>query len=246
MLVGATRSSWNGWSGQGFLQCPSFFQPSVQAAIRHAQGVRPFNHGARLSVPCDDHVGTAIAGLLCGRGPSAILRRVRTIIIDAIQLMFGSGACAHVGEKVIEQSPSVTDRNPACSIVYVPFIARIKASGFHGTPDVILRRICLSMSQAVPFPKVTHRLEVLARRFSMQASARFDVTISQVTQAQRRVVAALATAAHKALSAGRSTNHSQNRQAVVGESNNIHVSHALHCMRWYQNGASCASAALCS
>ena len=86
--------------------------------------------------------------LLTACSPSAILRRIRAIVVDPINRVFWRGLWSHVSKKVTKRlSPSVTHSNAPTTVVAIPFLIGVSASLYHGVPRSI--QLCFATSASV-------------------------------------------------------------------------------------------------
>lgn len=128
-------------------------QSCEQAREREAVFVRPIADALSFSKGSDLAGRSAVAGLFPGRAPSAILWRVITVCVDAVQRVIRRGARPHVGEKRFKGSrPSVTDGNSSCPVILVAVHARVKASSFHCSPYAVFGAV----SQIMSAPHIAH------------------------------------------------------------------------------------------
>ena len=66
---------------------------------------------------CFQSSSRSIVSLLEPRGPAAVIRRVRTIVVDAIKRVVRRRTRAHIGEKGFETChPAIAHRNAAASV----------------------------------------------------------------------------------------------------------------------------------
>lgn len=207
---------------------PSFFKAMPECMSGNAQSLSPCNHCERHAFVSDDHIGSFISSLLHWCGPMTILWRIRTVIVDAIQLMVRRWAQAHVGKEMIEQTPSITHRDTTGSVVWIARRMGIQASGFHGTPDVILWCLCAAMSKAVAFSKMAAAFQILTRCFSVQAATRLNVAVPQITQANGCAIPTGTTASDQAFPTRCASDYSFNSKTSSSQSNQISVGCAFH------------------
>ena len=115
----------------------------------------------------------SIAALFFVRPPSAVVRLIISIIIDAIQCSV-MRSFAHVGVEIFKRHPPFADRDAARSIVLVGGHVRIEASGFHRTPDGVNGRppSAVRFSVAPPFSTAA-RFRVSARQITHQSGTCF-------------------------------------------------------------------------
>lgn len=79
-------------------------------------------------------------------GPSAIVRTIWAVVLDAIQRVAFARARPHVVDKRNERFvPTVTDGNPPGAVVSIHRVGWILAALAHGYPRVVLRRTNVSM-----------------------------------------------------------------------------------------------------
>ncbi len=75
--------------------------------------------------------------------PSAIFRRVRSIVVDAVQGHILRWTGTHIGKKgckVID--PTVADSDTSATPIGVSFMLLVEASGFHVPPDSVFGGLC--------------------------------------------------------------------------------------------------------
>ena len=79
----------------------------------------------------------AILHLLSVSGPAAIIRRVRSVVVDPFDRM----ACwswTHVMHEICEAStPAFADRYPSLAVVVIAVVIWIGAAGFHASPNEV-------------------------------------------------------------------------------------------------------------
>jgi hypothetical protein len=117
-----------------------------------------------------------VLGLLLGRSPTAIARRIWAVIVDAIQC-FAVRTIAHVGEKIAKTAwslPSIADLNAPPAIRRPKFIFGTTAPVKHGLPRTMRRRTIFPLTGVSMFrcPDTCC--------FDFMAAARFGVPFSQV------------------------------------------------------------------
>lgn len=94
----------------------------------------------------------SIEALLALCGPSAIIGRVRTVVVDAINRVCVGWFIAHVCKEGHERvTPPIADINATAAIVSEGLVAVVFAPHFHGDPSPVFRGInTLSMLAALP------------------------------------------------------------------------------------------------
>lgn len=153
-----------------FGQC-AFNAPSGVESQAHGQArfFLPVSHRARHATKRDLAIVAAIARLGCVCRPSAIVRRVGTIVINALDRMFTEASHlwsrSHIRVEVLKRlAPAVTNHDATATIVVIRRIVRVVASLNNRQPDVVLRRMPLSVG-------ATHRGGVLAAQAAATALA---------------------------------------------------------------------------
>ncbi len=119
----------------------SFYAPTVgaqsrpQRAVIHIEDARPFRH--RLGAPVERNlsVPARIVRLFYMVRPSAVLGRVRTVIVDAVDRVLLRWASPHVFEERREVvAPTVTHPYSAASIIGELVVLRVVAAVFYSLP----------------------------------------------------------------------------------------------------------------
>jgi len=88
-----------------------------------------------------------IVRLLDWRGPSAILWRIRTLHINAVNRVRFARASSHVGNKSVKRiRPSLAYINPPASVVFVIGKIRVSAAIEHILPDFVFRTSGVSVA----------------------------------------------------------------------------------------------------
>lgn len=78
--------------------------------------------------------------------PSAVLRLVVPIVVDAVYRMTGR-ALSHVREEILKTPPAVANRDASSAVVVELGRLRIGAPLNHGPPDPMRPRVCHSMAK---------------------------------------------------------------------------------------------------
>ncbi|KKM16054.1 hypothetical protein LCGC14_1689720 [marine sediment metagenome] len=76
--------------------------------------------------------------------PDAILRRIRAVIVNSLNSQ-AIRAFPHVGNKALERGPFSTHMDTTAPVVFVRWVLRVIAAGFHVSPAVVLRG-CLAVN----------------------------------------------------------------------------------------------------
>lgn len=169
------------WLSQSTIHGPSAIQSRPKCAQLHASFLSPSSYTLRPARECQKHVLTAVAILFLSRGPSAVIRAIIAIVVDAVQGL-SLWPISHIFVKGSERlSPSVAYANPSSSIVRVCSVVWIAAATDHLAPNAIFGRISHSM-----------RCKSLACHISRQAPATFSISTAQVGGHYDNHVSALA------------------------------------------------------
>jgi hypothetical protein len=114
--------------------------------------------------------GTLVVVLDLISGPSAVLRGVASLVIDAVKAMPFTRPTPHVGQEVLIPAPAVAYGYAAPSVILEPTMAAIGAATQHSGPCSIFRSFfavaSFTMSKVASFSGLAHHL-------SSQAAARF-------------------------------------------------------------------------
>lgn len=97
---------------------------------------------------------TGVAGvphLIVMSGPSAIPRRIATIVVLSLYGIVKTRPRPHVGQEVLKRiSPAITHLNSATAIVLVSSTIGIGASLNHAIPGIVLRRMASTLGGSMP------------------------------------------------------------------------------------------------
>ena len=130
-------------------------------------------------------VPSLVVVLLNRRGPSAVLRRVARIVIDAIKAMAVTRSAAHVRQEVLVQAPSFANGDAAPSVVNVVSVIPVVAAAQHRGPRSVLRTLlavaAFAVAQVANFAFFAHHLSAEAP--TGLASSRLQYTRANCVQA---------------------------------------------------------------
>lgn len=108
--------------------------------------------------------------LFCSSRPATIARFIITVVIDAVERMFGGKTRAHVGKEQDEIVPSLTDCNPTTAVVGKAFVVWIATTTEHSCPNIIFRNFVRLSVGAGPIPG----------GLRLEAAARFSAAIAKI------------------------------------------------------------------
>lgn len=111
----------------------------VDGAFTEPQFINPLRKRLSFSVVGNHARGASIQGLLPGRSPAAILRRVVAVIINSIQACT-CGWIAHVRAKVQKGTPPpLADFYTSTAVARITYVVCVVAPANHASPGVVDR-----------------------------------------------------------------------------------------------------------
>ena len=125
---------------QCLFECPAARKPRSQSCVIHAVLSSPIFQALRSSAQRHKSCAPCVSLLLSGTCPSAILWRIRAIVIDAVDFVLSSWRLPHVGQKrheAILSRPSFTDRYSASAIICIALSVGVGASRQHPVPEFV-------------------------------------------------------------------------------------------------------------
>lgn len=167
-----------------------------------------------------------ISCLFCGGGPSAVVRRIRAVVVDAVKRMAAGRAASHVGQKRLKRvTPPIAYANTATAIALVVAVAGIGASRFHALPNLVLGCRLALRALAVCFVRPALAM------FTTQTAAPHRFASAQIPGPDRDLSAAVAATQPKtchapiAANVRNSLNRNQSAEPLIGQ-----ITKALHVM----------------
>lgn len=147
------------------------------------------SHRHHLSVDFNLPCTPSVSGLGVGSGPSDIIWRVATVVVDAIK-RHAWRASAYVCNEVVKAvAPSITNGNASTTVVAEVSVFRIQASLLKSAPCVVFMRL-FDQRPGVPMSRWVHFLSGLF----VQASATVLIASQQIGAANNHLLSALANA----------------------------------------------------
>jgi hypothetical protein len=114
---------------------------SEQSTVVNTKMPGPIGYAHCLAIVGDIVILARIVALFSAGSPSAIVRGVRPVIVNALDRMLRRWPLSHVGEEVVEgRVPSLAHDNPAPAIVRVDMGVGIVASGADASPYLVFGR----------------------------------------------------------------------------------------------------------
>jgi len=193
LIAGLSGAVGSNRGDQGSVQGPSTSQSVVDCSFTESAYAVPLCDGVRHAVPLDDMIRAAVIGLLDWSAPSAIVRRVRAVIVNPVE------RCAfwlrpHVPKEACE--------------VAAPFSAHRNTSPAVKTPRLLLRLVNTSTLSVgpggvFPCPRLPMTEVGLSRSLSLQAATTSCVATSEAPPTDSYRAATHATALpHRPCQAG--------------------------------------------
>jgi hypothetical protein len=154
-----------------------FKLPLVEAdqnrVIRNAANGGPLGNELGFSVNREPAGIRTIAGVFLHRDPANIFRRVRPIVINAMQLVV-RWTRRHVSDEVLECQPTFANKNPAPAIARIVLGVRVVASRHHAVPNRVKAMIAANdpataatATYRATGPKIDSRDSFLRPAFTM-------------------------------------------------------------------------------
>lgn len=121
----------------------SALQAVVERVGVDAGTLGPLGERQPFAVVLNDSVSARVATLFAACRPSAVLRFVRSIVVDTINRMRRGRTRAHVTEEGGEIVPLGADRDAPAAVACVVGRVRVGAAVPHQCPDAVLGRLAL-------------------------------------------------------------------------------------------------------
>jgi len=121
----------------GILWAPTVSQSYLNKARSYFSKLGPFCERARFPVYGKHMSILSITHLLFSRSPSTVRFTIIPVVINTFNCMFRR-AMSHVIQKCFETiEPFLTHSNSPSAVIFVPIVARVKASRFHTKPCAV-------------------------------------------------------------------------------------------------------------
>lgn len=138
--------------------------------------------------------GALVRVLILRSSPSAIVGRVRAVVVLAIDRMLRRGTVPHITKERFERGdPLVADRNPARTVPFEVGMSLVQAALFHRAPSLVLgsRRKTVPRVQACHSDRREFFLQTtatpnLARAEGHRDGEMYTATVAQAFPARRR------------------------------------------------------------
>lgn len=130
--------------------------------------------------------GASVKGLFASCGPTAVIRRIVAIIVDAIERVFWRWARPHVAVKRHEViAPTLADIDTPTAVIGVIRSLLVEATRLHASPCLVFWRLTPSLTLPVP---ERPRCQQLAS----ETAATVGLSISETAQTDDRDCPAIA------------------------------------------------------
>lgn len=126
--------------GERSIWRPAINKTTTNKMVIQANVFRPSTDGLPFAAPFYKHIGSTIAALLFFRYPTAILRSVRTIVVNTIKTL-SFRTRTHVGQKRGKDSPALAHGYASGSVVREPVASWVSAARNHVLPTVVRRAL---------------------------------------------------------------------------------------------------------
>lgn len=168
-------------SGQRSLYRPARTKTPNQSALAHSYLIGPLGDSQAFAAKLKKAVGYSVICLFFWSCPSAIVREVSQVVVDAVNTVLWAWTRAHIFNEVFRTIlPTLTNGYTSTSIQFVAFGIRLCATADHGGPAIILRH----MTKAVSFIS-------LGKLLAMQAPATLGLAIYQIVNSSGGFIAAI-------------------------------------------------------
>jgi hypothetical protein len=118
----------------------------------------------------DGLILAGVGGLLILRRPTTVRGRVAAVVVPAIDRMIPRWATTHIRNEVLERpAPPVADRDPSSAISVEGTDVGVVATGTHGTPDGVFRRLSHAVRPVIEWA-----------RLKRQAPTRFVLALLEI------------------------------------------------------------------
>lgn len=124
-----------------FVWC-TMIKARSESRIAYAKNIGPFGKRMSFAFVRDVPIHAGIVGLLFCGCPTAILGRIRTIVVDSVNRQSRLWPWSHISiESCKVGAPSLAHDNTAFSIVVIRSMIGVVAARFHADPYLILREL---------------------------------------------------------------------------------------------------------
>lgn len=152
----------------------TFFQLAICRQVIDPKHFCCMSKADRFSVECDANGSFLVPSLFMVWSPSAIFRRVVTVVVDSFNRMV-LGCFAHIQKELLKVvSPLIANNDFASAVTMKVAGIWIIASSFHPTPDVISSALAFAVGSAL-----------VAGGFCFKTSAATAMSASEIASSYR-------------------------------------------------------------
>jgi len=168
-----------------------FWRYSLPMAItkcfyRDTGNLTPFEQRKGFTVMRDKGIVSAVILLNKPISPTAIIRRIAEIAVDAVQSVFKGWARSHIGIEILKRiQPTITYGNTASSIARVRTALWISASPFHHAPDIVFAGLGHTVSDSA-------LSDCIGSNLFLQTSATLSVSTNETATGNNGCISAFA------------------------------------------------------
>lgn len=135
-----------GRKSKSFFKWPSIFQTMFDSGAACANLSFPFGKGKSLSIKRKFNTASPVSIVFRYGSPATIARRISAIVVDAINLMFGTRSFAHICKKTLKRiAPFFTNSETTPAIIFILWALVVVTPVFHANPDAKLWSFCHAM-----------------------------------------------------------------------------------------------------
>lgn len=125
---------------------PSTPKPFPDNMLADIGNFGPLSNSFLFRATGDVAISSPVPALLFCRRPTAIPRLVVAVVIDTVDAVLAGWARPHVGDKICNVSPSLTDGDSTTTIVVIAFVEKVVAASKYFSPNKILVAIIQPMT----------------------------------------------------------------------------------------------------
>lgn len=145
----------------------------IHGLARHTHFIGPFGqrHGAAMVLMVN--VAASVCALVLWHSPYAVVRAVRTIVVNALNRVSCRRTCTHVFNEILKGAPALANDNAALAVIVKVLGSRIGAAVDHAGPDSMFARArCAMRAQSFSV--------ALSKLFTANAAAGQATTVQKV------------------------------------------------------------------
>jgi hypothetical protein len=129
------------WNRQSFFNGLPSFQSGEYGVCGEPEDLGPFGETESSSLERKESVPSRVPLLFSICRPTAVVRFVISIVVNAVERVVGRWAKTHIGEECFEDSPSFADFNSSASVFREARMVSSEASFSHVYPRLEFRLV---------------------------------------------------------------------------------------------------------